>query len=134
MKKAEEIYIEFAREKIKILSSFDTYAKLLYESLLRVLSRYGIRGEVYFFGSVIEGKYTVSSDIDVAIVTEQRLKAGLQAEIQDEVIKEMEKFGYPWWFPLELHFLSPQLFEAMKKGGANFVKAEEYLEKIEMIM
>lgn len=118
-------YIEFVREKMNILSSFPKLAKTIYDAVKEALKEHGVDGEVYFFGSVIEGRFTAASDIDVAILVgripeERRL-------IVNRVFEILEDRGLPWWLPLEIHFFTPSMFNAFKKGGANFIKAEDYI-------
>ena len=120
-----DVYIEFVREKMRLLSDFPRLSVLIYNAVKQALEKYNVRGEVYFFGSVIEGKYTASSDIDVAILVESIPKE--RKEIVNEVMRKLESEGLPFWFPLEIHFFTPFLFSAFKKGGANFVRAEDYI-------
>ena len=67
----------------------------------------------------------MASDIDVAILVDKVPEK--RKEIVRKVFEILESKGLPWWFPLEIHFFTPSLFEAFRKGGANFVKAEDYL-------
>ncbi|BDB98583.1 hypothetical protein SACC_16000 [Saccharolobus caldissimus] len=47
-------------------------------------------------------------------------------EIIGKVFNVLESKGLPWWLPLEIHFFTPSMFNAFKRGGANFIKAEDY--------
>ncbi len=123
----EEVYIEFVREKMKLLSNFPKISNIIYRAIKEVLNEYKIAGEIYFFGSVIDGNFTASSDIDVAIVVDK--VPSQRIEIEDKVMRILEANGLPFWFPLEFHFLTHNWFEVLKRGGANFIKAEEYVSK-----
>ncbi len=61
-------------------------------------------GEVYLFGSVTEGEHTLSSDIDVLIVTEKD-PFQMRVELWRAGITE----------PFELHIYTPQQAEQLKR-------------------
>lgn len=63
--------------------------------------------EVYVFGSAAEGKLTVDSDIDVALVIGEVPRSGLErARLIDRLWEMMESRGVPWWYPFEIHLLT----------------------------
>ena len=70
---------------------------------------------VYVFGSVVRGKYTAASDIDVLIVTE---KIEEKYKIMVKVYKEIKA-------PIELHITTPQKYATWYK---KFIKPEEIIE------
>ena len=90
-------YMEVAREVKKIVKKIDSNAK------------------VYVFGSVVRGKYTAASDIDILIVTE---KIGGKYRIMVEVYKRIKA-------PIELHVTTPGKFASWYK---RFIKPEEIVE------
>ena len=60
--------------------------------------------EVYVFGSVVEGRATGGSDVDVLIVADRlprsfRVRGRLKAEIE-------EKAGLPLYHPFEVHLVT----------------------------
>ncbi len=61
--------------------------------------------KVYVFGSVVKGKYTASSDIDILIVT-KNIKEKYQMKVK--VYKEIEA-------PVELHITTPDKFYSWYK-------------------
>jgi predicted nucleotidyltransferase len=124
-----EPYIEFVKEKMNVLSSFPQISPVIYEAIRKALEEYSIKAEIYFFGSIIEGKFTVMSDIDIAILVDKVPER--RKEIVRRIFELLENKGLPWWLPLEIHFFTPSLFDAFKKGGANFIKAEDYIKKRE---
>ncbi len=68
-----------ALERRKVLQSLDAYLKRLKELVLKV----DPKAELYVFGSVAEGRYNYSSDVDVLVVSEvDRLK------VLEELAKE----------------------------------------------
>ncbi|MBP1356985.1 MAG: nucleotidyltransferase domain-containing protein [Sulfolobus sp.] len=125
-------YIELMKERMEYLKRFPNDAKLLFSIITSSLKEFNINGEVYFFGSMITGKFTVDSDIDVAILTKEKISRELERRIEHKIFDELDKLGFPFWYPIELHFFSLFEFEALRRGGANFVKAEEYLKAKEL--
>jgi len=78
--------ISEALERRQILSDLKTYLKKLKEMVLKV----DPKAEVYVFGSVVEGRYNYSSDVDILVVTEvDRLKV-LEALVKEEFTKVFE--------------------------------------------
>ena len=74
--------------------------------------------EVYVFGSVVEGKATAASDIDILVICEG-LSEEEKVKLKTEIWKEL---GFS--VPIELHIASRKLFESWYK---RFIKK---LEKI----
>lgn len=69
---------------------------------------------VYVFGSVVEGKYTGSSDIDLLVVTKR--KEELEYKIKIKVYKNMLDA------PLEIHVASP---DELAHWYSRFIRPEE---------
>ncbi|MFA4669793.1 nucleotidyltransferase domain-containing protein [Pyrococcus kukulkanii] len=68
--------------------------------------------EVYVFGSVVEGKFTAESDVDILIVVESvpeslMERAKLKVEIE-------ERAGLPEDHPFEFHIVDKEGFEWYK--------------------
>ncbi len=63
----------------------------------------GISDEVYVVGGVAEGRATVFSDIDIAIVFEKRPDFHEASRIRAEIIERALKLGLPIYAPVELH-------------------------------
>ena len=61
----EELLVEEARERKRIFENLNVYLKKVVE----IVKRLDEDAEVYMFGSVVEGRYLLSSDIDIIIVT-----------------------------------------------------------------
>ena len=114
MSKGFELYIEYAKKVAPIL---ENPRDLLGEVKMKVLKLMP-RAKVYLFGSIAKGKYTLASDIDVLIVSEE-LKSS-EAERLKVEIKKM----YPW-LPLELHVIDIKTFENWYK---KFIEEDELIE------
>ena len=125
MKSFLDVYVEFVKEKMNLLANFCKIAPIIYEAIKEALKEYNLQGEIYFLGSVINGTYTAASDIDVAILLNEIPKE--RKEIEGKVLDYVINKGLPDWIPIEFHFLTPHSFKILKKGGANLVKAEDYI-------
>ena len=71
--------------------------------------------KVYVFGSVVRGRFTGASDIDVLIVTK---RIDRKYEIMARVYSELEA-------PLELHIVTPDMF---RKWYKRFINEKELIQ------
>jgi len=62
----EDIMVEEAKRRREIFGNLDRYLT----GILNVVKAYDGDAEVYLFGSVLESRHLLSSDIDVLIVTD----------------------------------------------------------------
>ena len=62
----EELLVSEARRRREVFENLEKYLKRLVD----VVKRLDPSSEVYLFGSVAEGRYLLSSDIDVLVVTD----------------------------------------------------------------
>lgn len=91
----------------------------------------GVLGDVdvYVFGSAVEGGLTASSDVDVAVVIDRVPESAMgRARIVSRVWEVLEREGVPWWYPLEIHLMTEEELERLRRGGARFVSARELIE------
>lgn len=91
-----ENYMEVARRAKEIIMEIDPEA------------------EVYVFGSVVRGRYTAASDIDILVIT-RRIE--LKYLIMVEVYRRLEA-------PIELHITTPEIFERWYR---RFIAPEEMI-------
>jgi len=90
----------------------------------------GVLGDVdvYVFGSAVEGGLTASSDVDVAVVIDRVPESAMgRARIVSRVWEVLEREGVPWWYPLEIHLMTEEELERLRRGGARFVSARELI-------
>ncbi len=61
--------------------------------------------EIYVIGSVVEGKVTVYSDIDIlVIIPNKTLNGESRKNLAVEILeKAIEHYGLPWDAPIEIH-------------------------------
>jgi hypothetical protein len=76
---------------------------------------------VYVFGSVVEGKLTVDSDVDIAIILEEPPRASREkSRLLSRLWKVIEEKGVPWWYPFEIHLLTKEELSLLE--GAKLVR------------
>ncbi|MGC9149436.1 MAG: nucleotidyltransferase domain-containing protein [Sulfolobales archaeon] len=68
--------------------------------------------EVYLFGGAAEGRLTVASDIDIAVVFEDPPEN--RGDVLAKIWEVLEEEGVPPYYPLEVHILSREEFEKLK--------------------
>lgn len=109
-----DIVREIAEEERKYFENYIYYAKLIKSTAERILGE----AEVYVFGSVVEGKYTPASDIDVLIVSKNMPgKQSERSKIRAEILKSIDVFA-----PFEIHLADEKEFEWYKKFVRRFVR------------
>ena len=82
--------IEYDLKKLKLLSDYMVVARRVKE----IVTKFDPDAEVYVFGSVVKGKITGSSDIDILVISE---KKDLEYKIKVEVAKNIDA-------PVQIHF------------------------------
>lgn len=80
-----------------------------------IIKRIDPNAKIYVFGSVVKGRYTASSDIDILVVTKD---IGKKYQMKVSVYKEIEA-------PIELHVTTPEKFHAWYK---KFIDPDEIIE------
>lgn len=97
-----DIIAQTAEEERKYFENYMEYARLIKELAGNLLEK----AEVYVFGSVVEGRYTPASDIDILIVSENTPhKQGERSKIVGKIIKEIDVFA-----PFEIHLVNYKEF------------------------
>ena len=66
-----------------------------------IIVRYDPKAKVYMFGSVVKGRHTAASDIDILVVTE---RVDLKYDMMVEVYRSLDA-------PIELHITTRDKFE-----------------------
>ncbi len=105
---------KIAMENKKYFDNYLYYAKLISKIVKELLGE----AEVYVFGSVVEGKHTPASDIDILIVSKnvpKRLED--RAKISGEILKRIDVFA-----PFEFHVVTPKEFEWYKRFVKKMVR------------
>ncbi len=71
--------------------------------------------EVYLFGSIVKGNYTIGSDIDILVVAEE-VSNEERGKIRSELLKTVGFFS-----PFEIHLVNKKIFEVWYK---KFIKED----------
>jgi len=120
----ESLYIKIRVERLKELMKWRDLLPIIVEAIEEALGN----KPLYVFGSAIEGKITVDSDIDIAVIVERVPKRAIErARVIDRIWKAMEKRGISYWYPIELHLMTSKEKEMMEKCKAKFVSVKELL-------
>ena len=96
----EELLVEEARERKRIFENIHVYL----ERIVEVMRGIDAEAEIYLFGSVAEGRYLLSSDIDILVVTNTN-PGRVLAELWANGIKN----------PFEIHVINREVLEVYKK-------------------
>ena len=103
MLKEFDIYIEFGKRRLSQLENYREVA----EKIKEIAEEHVGKVEVYVFGSVVEGKPTASSDIDILIIADNASK--------EDVYKFKAEAHMLTDAPIELHVISTKEFEEWYK-------------------
>lgn len=97
---SEDLLVREAKRRSEVFRNLSTYLKKIAD----VVARLDPNAEIYLFGSVVEDKHLLSSDIDVLVVTE--VKPGeLLAALWREGIKD----------PFEIHVVTREMLNIYKR-------------------
>ncbi len=96
-------------KRLKLLSQW----RRVVERAARAVKSVYPHAEVYLFGGAAEGRLTVLSDIDVAVVfdVEPRDRPGVVSEIWEA----LEREEIPLYYPLEVHVFTRKEFSKIKE-------------------
>lgn len=105
------------RERYKRrLMYFKNYRKVA--KSIKALVKKFVNAEVFVFGSVIKGDFSVGlSDIDIAVVSEKFKNRELKLKIYDELLKKY------FDSPFEFHILTPEQWRFYRR----FIKKNEMI-------
>ena len=95
------IYVDEGMKNLRHLKNYREIAKRVKE----IVAEEGLNAKIYVFGSVVEGRYTAASDIDILIVMENmdgekaaELKAKIYGRIDAPIeIHAVDENGYKWY-------------------------------------
>ncbi len=96
--------------------NFIYYAEKIKKAAIEVLGN----AEIFVFGSVVEGKATMASDIDLMIVSNQRPR--LITERAKKIVEILKKAEIDLFAPFEIHLINEREFEWYRKFIKKFLK------------
>ena len=89
---------ELELERLKKLTKWKRYAWYIVEAVKRLYPK----SRVYLIGSVAEGTYTSSSDIDILVIIPEGPKPVELSKIRFKLWEEAARLGIPWDNPINL--------------------------------
>ncbi len=111
-----DFVIENWRENRKYFENYMDYARVI----KRVVRRELDDAEVFVFGSVVEGKHTPASDIDILVVSEKMpARQSERARLRAMVFREIDFFA-----PFEIHLVNPEEFEWYRRFVKKMVRVD----------
>ena len=102
--------IEMSKEKQRYFDDYMKYSKLIKQTSEEFLGNV----EVFLFGSFVEGKHTMASDIDVLIISDN-------IKDRNKVLLEINR-ALGIFHPFELHLITKKEFEWYKRFIKMLVK------------
>ena len=109
-----DIYIEEALKYRKYFENPIALGRKVKEIVLNIIRE----ARVYIFGSVVRGKYTASSDIDILVVTPEKLGNEKIASLKAAIYTQIDA-------PIEIHVASE---EEYRKWYRKFISEKEIVE------
>jgi len=102
-------YFDYLISKEKYFKNYLKYVKILKENAKKILKDKNLK--VIVFGSVIEKDYTLSSDIDILIISSKIPKKGIKrAKILGRIYNSIDIFS-----PFEIHLINKEDWKVYKK-------------------
>ena len=107
---SEKLLVKLAKHRIEVFRNLKYYLKVIVEAVKEIDEK----AEVYLFGSITEGTYTLSSDIDILVATDQPPEKIL-VKLWEKGIKD----------PFEVHIIKREMLD-LYKWRSKLVKVEEF--------
>jgi len=110
--------LKLSRESVERRKWYFENLDRVAEMIRGVLDEYFREYEIYLFGSVAEGDYTMASDIDILIVSNEMPE---QVSKRSEIaVKIYEAIGLE--APVELHMVNPEEFQWYRRFMKNYIR------------
>lgn len=94
------MYVESGKKALKYMRNYLSIAK----EVKGVVRAYWPEARVYVFGSVLKGRYTAASDIDILVVLNEEPDPKEEAEVKASVYMRFDA-------PIQLHIVSEKKLE-----------------------
>ena len=104
MSKGIDAILKWSKEYSEIVENWRYWAKRVKD----VIKKYLSDAKVYVFGSVVEGRYTGASDIDILIVSKDAPRSRRDRIKLQLLIEDALGLNFPRPNPLELHIVTPE--------------------------
>ncbi len=98
--KSRELILKYAIKRREVFKNLNGYLA----RIKKVVKNIDPQAEIYLFGSVAEGNYILSSDIDILIITDKP---------REKIVTELWKNGIS--DPFEIHIYTVEYLDLFKK-------------------
>ena len=98
--KSRELILKYAAKRREVFENLNEYLA----KIKKVVKNIDPQAEIYLFGSVAEGNYILSSDIDILIITDKP---------REKILTELWRNGIN--DPFEIHIYTVEYLELFKK-------------------
>ena len=116
--RASWAYIRCRIQILKLLLDWPRISAIIARAAREIL---GPGARIYVFGSVVEGKLTADSDLDIAVVLPEPPPGPERPKVVAAILKRAEEMGVPWWFPADIHIMGPEEMALLARSGARFL-------------
>ena len=98
--KSRELILKYAAKRREVFENLNEYLA----KIKKVVKNIDPQAEIYLFGSVAEGNYILSSDIDILIITDKP---------REKILTELWRNGIS--DPFEIHIYTVEYLDLFKK-------------------
>ncbi len=98
--KSRELILKYATKRREVFKNLNEYLA----KIKKVIKNIDPQAEIYLFGSVAEGNYILSSDIDILIITDKP---------REKILTELWRNGIS--DPFEIHIYTIEYLDIFKK-------------------
>ncbi len=98
--KSRELILKYATKRREVFKNLNGYLA----KIKKVIKNIDPQAEIYLFGSVAEGNYILSSDIDILIITDKP---------REKILTELWRNGIS--DPFEIHIYTIEYLDIFKK-------------------
>ena len=98
--KSRELILKYAAKRREVFENLNEYLA----KIKKVVKNIDPQAEIYLFGSVAEGNYILSSDIDILIITDKP---------REKILTELWRNGIS--DPFEIHIYAVEYLDLFKK-------------------
>ena len=90
----------------------------------RIAKRLYPGAKVYVIGSVAEGAFTATSDLDILVVLPRDPEPGERLRIKTSILLQAFDEGLPFHYPVDLHIAGPKKLTEYKKHTKKMINID----------
>ena len=98
--KSRELILKYAAKRREVFKNLNEYLA----KIKKVVKNIDLQAEIYLFGSIAEGNYILSSDIDILIITDKP---------REKILTELWRNGIS--DPFEIHIYTVEYLDLFNK-------------------